>query len=189
MFFMSDRTHFTDKQAIRAEMKQKNRALTAEQRSAAADSIFQQVAALPEFQAAKCVAVFCALPDEPPTAEVLQRWSQSKHIVVPRVEGDCMRFFDYDPATQQSGAFGIEEPAETATLCSPAEIDLIVVPGVAFTIDGKRLGRGRGYYDKYLSQSEFHATRIGVCYKHQLVDELPTEPYDISMGAVVCNCD
>lgn len=184
---MSNTADFTNKRAIRAEMKQKNCALSAEERCAAADSIFKQVAALPAFQVAKCVAVFCALPDEPPTTQILQQWSQSKRIVVPRVEGDIMRFFDYDPQTQQSGAFGIEEPTGNARLCPPAEIDLIVVPGVAFTIDGKRLGRGRGYYDKYLAQPEFHASHIGVCYHHQLIDDLPTEPHDIFMEMVVSN--
>ncbi len=184
---MSNTADFTNKRAIRAEMKQKNRALGAEQRNTAADSIFRQVATLPAFQAAKCVAVFCALPDEPPTTEILRQWSLSKRIIVPRVEGDSMRFFDYDPQTQQIGAFGIEEPAENARLCPPAEIDLIVVPGVAFTADGKRLGRGRGYYDKYLSQPDFHASRIGVCYHHQLIDDLPTEPHDIFMELVVSN--
>ena len=68
-----------------------------------------------------------------------------------------MRFYDYDPASMNdSGSFGISEPEATA-LCRPEEIDFIIVPGVAFTAAGMRLGRGKGFYDKYLSQPGFRA--------------------------------
>ena len=105
------------------------------------------------------VALFASLKDEPLTAPALERWSRSKRIVLPRVEGDIMRFYDYDPASMNdSGSFGISEPEATA-LCRPEEIDFIIVPGVAFTAAGMRLGRGKGFYDKYLSQPGFRASR------------------------------
>lgn len=69
--------------------------------------------------------------------------------------------------------------------CDPAEIDLLVVPGVAFAPIGSRLGRGRGYYDRYLAQPGFRAATVGVCYRHQLVDDLPAEPHDRPVGCVV----
>lgn len=82
-----------------------------------------------------------------------------------------MRFYDYDPASMNdSGSFGISEPEATA-LCRPEEIDFIIVPGVAFTAAGMRLGRGKGFYDKYLSQPGFRAFKAGVCYPHQVVEE------------------
>ena len=96
-----------------------------------------------------------------------------------------MRFFRYDPAAMRPGAFGIAEPGPAAEECLPQEIDLVVVPGVAFTADGARMGRGRGYYDRYLSQPALRATKVGVCYAHQLCDGLPTEPHDVAMDAVV----
>ena len=116
------------------------------------------------------VALFASLKDEPLTAPALERWSRSKRIVLPRVEGDIMRFYDYDPASMNdSGSFGISEPEATA-LCRPEEIDFIIVPGVAFTAAGMRLGRGKGFYDKYLSQPGFRAFKAGVCYPHQVVE-------------------
>lgn len=65
------------------------------------------------------------------------------------------------------------------------EIDLVVCPGVAFTADGRRLGRGRGYYDRYLGDPVFRGFRVGVCYAHQLVDDLPVEPHDVRMDRVI----
>lgn len=80
-----------------------------------------------------------------------------------------MRFFDYDAATLVRGAFGIAEPGPSARECPPGRIDLIVVPGTAFTEAGARMGRGRGYYDRYLAQPGFRAVKVGVCFAHQLV--------------------
>lgn len=174
------------KKELRAAMKLRNRTMTPQQRVAAAVRIFSQVAAMPAFAAARCVGLFCALPDEPPTDEMLAAWNGTKRLVVPRVEDEQMRFCDYDSATLCVGAFGIAEPGAAAGLCDPSEIDLLVVPGVAFTTSGARMGRGKGYYDKYLSQSGFRATKVGVCYAHQLVAELPVEPHDVPMD-VVCS--
>lgn len=172
------------KREIRSAMRERNRSLSAGERAAAAGRIFGRIEASPAFRAARCVALFCALPDEPPTADALARWGRQKRIVVPRVEGETMRFFDYDPATLVRGAFGIGEPGPEAALCRPEEIDLIVVPGVAFTAGGVRLGRGRGYYDRYLAQPGMRARRIGVCFAHQLVETLPAEPHDAAMEQV-----
>lgn len=173
-----------EKKELRREMKRRNRAMTPEGRAAAAGRIFGRVGALPAFGAARCVALFCSLPDEPPTEEVLARWRMQKRIVVPRVAGEEMDFFEYDPATLVAGAFGIAEPGPEAVPCDPSEIDLIVVPGVAFTAAGERMGRGRGYYDRYFSREGMHAVKVGVCFAHQLVGELPVEPHDVRMDAV-----
>lgn len=96
-----------------------------------------------------------------------------------------MRFFEYDPSTLVSGAFGILEPGPSARLCPPEAIDLLFIPGVAFTTAGLRCGRGRGYYDRYLAHPEVRAVKIGVCYAHQVVPELPVEAYDVRMDGVI----
>lgn len=173
-----------EKKELRREMKRRNREMAPEERAAAAGRIFRRVGELPAFGAARCVAVFCSLPDEPPTDEALAQWSREKRIVLPRVAGEEMAFFEYDPATLVAGAFGIAEPGPGAVPCDASEIDLIVVPGVAFTAAGERMGRGRGYYDRYLSQPGMHAVKVGVCFAHQLVGELPVEPHDVRMDAV-----
>lgn len=174
-----------DKKELRKAMKARNLALDAARRSEAAARVMERVEALPAFAGARCVALFCSLPDELPTAEAFARWRSGRRLAVPRVEGDTMRFFRYDPATMAAGAFGIEEPGPGAEECAPGEIDLMLVPGVAFTAAGARLGRGRGYYDRYLSQPAFRGAKVGVCYAHQLASEIPVEPHDVRMDLVV----
>ena len=175
-----------DKQSLRQTMRRQNRALTCEERQPASARIFSQVEQHEAFAAARCIACYCALGDEPESLPALQRWSQSgRRVVVPRVEGDEMQFYDWSPSTQRIGSFGIDEPTHEARWCAPSEIDLMVVPGVAFTRDGMRLGRGKGYYDRYLSQPEFRARTIGVGYRHQLLEELPMEPHDKMLDWVI----
>ena len=165
-------------------MRRLNRALDSRQRLRASAAIFSAVERLPEFRAARTVAVFAALPDEPATDEVLARWASTRRVVLPRVEGDAMRFYACRPDALVFGAFGILEP-QGERPCPAGEIDLVVCPGVAFTADGRRLGRGRGYYDRHLGDPAFRGFRVGVCYAHQLVDDLPVEPHDVRMDRVI----
>lgn len=172
-----------EKKEIRRAMKRLNLALTEAERTTASADIHAAIEALPPFVGAQTVALFASLPDEPDTAPLLARWYGRKRLLVPRVEGDIMQFYDYTPEQMASGAFGIAEP-QAAQPVAPSQIDLILVPGTAFTADGARMGRGRGYYDKYMSQSGFRAFKAGVCYPHQLIDELPVEPHDIRVDTV-----
>ena len=174
------------KKELRAAMRRKNLGITPSERAAASGRIFARTELSEAFGRARTVGVFCSLADEPDTSEALARWSAAgRRLAVPRVEGDMMRFYEYDPRTMRPGAFGIAEPGLEARLCEPRELDLVIVPGTVFTAAGARMGRGRGYYDKYLAQPEVHAVKIGVCYAHQLVGELPSEPHDVAMDCVI----
>lgn len=117
------------KKELRAAMRRRNLGMDAAERAEASRRIFGRAGRLEAFGAARTVGVFCSLPDEPDTAETLARWSAVKRIVVPRVEGDVMRFCEYDPQTLRPGAFGIAEPGPEAQTCDPSEIDLVIVPG------------------------------------------------------------
>ena len=116
--------------------------------------------------------------------EAYAPYGKTLRVVLPRVEGDAMRFYACRPDALVFGAFGILEP-QGERPCPAGEIDLVVCPGVAFTADGRRLGRGRGYYDRYLGDPAFRGFRVGVCYAHQLVDDLPVEPHDVRMDRVI----
>lgn len=174
-----------EKKEIRREVRRRIGALGAEEKSRAAEQIFSDIESMECFRSAHNIALFAAMNDEVPTAIALERWPQlGKHIVVPRVEGDIMRFYDYSPERMQTGAFGIEEPMGDEEFAA-GDIDLIIVPARAFTLRGERLGRGGGFYDKYMSQPAFRATKIGIAFSCQIFDNLPYDKHDILVDSVV----
>lgn len=133
---------------------------------------------------ARVVALFSPLPDEPRIWPLVEDLSKSMAVLLPRIEGDVMNFYCYSPESMSSGAFGILEPVGGEPV-APYEIDVMVVPGVAFTSGGGRMGRGKGFYDRYMSRNDFRALKIGVCYAEQLIESIPMEPHDIKMDFVV----
>lgn len=169
----------TLRRAVRAEIAK----LSAEDKHQLSSQIFNNLASSKEIEEASVVALFISLDDEPSTALAIEQLSLRKRVVVPRIEGEEMEFYDLSEGLQK-GAFGIMEPRATAAV-SPDEIDVMVVPGVAFTRSGYRLGRGKGFYDKYLSRKGFRAYTIGVCYPCQLVKNIPTEKHDKMLDSVV----
>ena len=174
-----------EKSDIRREVRQRIKTMTQENMLSESREIFRKVEALDEFAKADCVALFAAMKDEVPTRETLIRWrDMGKRVVVPRVEGDIMRFYDYSPERMQVGAFGIEEPMGDEEVAAEA-IDLIIVPARAFTLEGVRLGRGGGFYDKYMSLADFRAYKVGITFACQIFDELPKDDHDILVDRVI----
>ena len=173
-----------DKKSIRREVKTRIAAMTVEEKRAASLGIFDEIVGAEQFRTASVVALFASLPDEPQTGGFIAEWSGRKRLVLPRVEGNVMRFYDYAPERMHEGAFGISEP-EVGTECPPEDIDFIIVPAVAYTRSGDRLGRGKGFYDRYMSQPAFRAYKVGVCFGTQIVDVLPSEPFDVRVDWVV----
>lgn len=167
-----------NKRSIRREIRRRMTSLTPVERLAASRTIFDAVEREPAFIEARTVALFASLADEPQTDLFLRRWHGVKRLLLPRVADGDMEFCDYAPDGMRRGAYGIAEPVSDVC-CLPADIDFMVVPGVAFTPDGGRLGRGGGYYDRYMSREGFRAFRAGVCFAVQCVDRLPLEPHDL----------
>ena len=131
------------------------------------------------WQSARTVAIFAPQPREP---DVEMLWSRAagKSFAYPRVEEGRLDLYRVDSLYELApGAFGVREPAaDPAHAVPPDALDLILVPGVAFTRDGARLGRGGGFYDRLLASLPAHTCKIGVCFDSQLVAELPIEPHD-----------
>lgn len=173
-----------DKHGLRSEMKKRTAEISPEAKASRSAAMFGQVEKELEAIGARVVAMYSALPDEPPTAEALERLSRRYEVLLPRVDGDDMEFFPYRTGEMGKGAFGIMEPKGT-TPVPPDRIDAMVVPGRAFTADGMRLGRGRGYYDRYLSRKGFRALKIGICFSQQIVDRIPAEEHDVRMDRIV----
>lgn len=131
------------------------------------------------------IACYCAMPDEVELATV---WNDERErFVFPRVEKNHgMSFFRIGKRGFISGAYGILEPNDDAELVPQQEIRTVICPGVAFTKKGIRLGRGAGYYDRWLAAyGEKMPTLIGVAFRERLLDFIPAESHDVTMDYVV----
>jgi 5-formyltetrahydrofolate cyclo-ligase len=139
------------------------------------------------FLHAHTLLLYSALPDEVPTQTLIDELvAQGKTVLLPRVVSDTdMELRRYSgPADLQQGAFGIMEP--TGELFTDyAAIDVAIIPGMAFDDEGHRLGRGKGYYDRFLAKLSPTTYKIGLCFSWQRVDHVPTDDHDIPMDEVI----
>lgn len=159
----------------------------ADGRTANENIVARRIERLPRFAAARTVALYHALPDEVPTAEMLRRWHGIKRLALPVISGDGEMFFrEYTgEGDLGAGTFGIAEPT-AGRVIPPEDIDIALVPGVAFDAAGRRLGRGKGFYDRYLSRPDAaRIYKVGICPPHALVPEVPAESHDVTMNEIL----
>lgn len=171
-----------NKKELRKSIKKLVAQMSVEEKMNEARYVFEQIENSDIFKNSKNIMLFASLPDEIPTLDTIERWAQSKIIFLPRVNGDDLDIIKYQPGTLHKGSYDIMEPEGNDTV-DPAVLDLIIVPGVAFDKEGNRLGRGKGFYDRFLAQT--HAATIAVCFDCQLVDHIPTEPHDLPAQFIV----
>ena len=171
-----------EKTELRKLMRARKRALDETQKQRAADAVFAAVEALDVFRNAQHILLYYSLPDELPTHRIVQRWAQSKTVYLPRVKGDDLEIVPYDDSLSDDNAFHIGEPQGEAV--DPACLQMIVVPGVAFDLHGNRMGRGKGFYDRLLATTP-RAFKLGVALDCQIVDDIPVEPHDKPMDAIL----
>lgn len=149
-----------EKTALREQMKQRLRAMTAEDRQSFSDEICEHVLQMTQWQQAESVILFLPLPSEP--------------IITP-LKLDCDVRKIPEVIIPQNPKDGIQ---------LPEQIDLVLVPGLAFSKDRHRLGRGGGYFDRLLSDRAKNAFKLGICFGFQMVDAIPTEAHDVMVDAV-----
>lgn len=170
------------KDEIRRAMRARKAMLDDNDRETAATLVFGRLEKSTPFMVAERILMYHSLPDELSTHRFLEKWGSVKQFFLPRVNGVNLDILPYDRSRMALGAFHIEEPTGDDTV-DVGKIDMIVVPGVAFDRSGNRLGRGKGFYDRLLADSR--ATRVGVGYGFQVVDEIETEPHDIGMDIII----
>ncbi len=156
------------------------------ERLAAASRVFSSLASMAAFTMAERVLIYHSLPDELSTHEFLDQWEGRKQFFLPRVNGLDLEILPYARTRTHLGAFRIEEPDgdDTADI---NDMDLIVVPAVAYDRSGNRVGRGKGYYDRLLARAK--ALTVGVCYDFQLFDagEIEAEEHDIPVHFIIAD--
>lgn len=175
----------TDKQELRKKIRAAKRAVPFCDKVSRSEAIMQQVEALSRFAEARTVLLYWSMDDEVYTHGLVSKWYEDKTLLLPCVDGDDLRLRQYTgPECMKAGEqFGIGEPTgpEWTDLES---VEVIVVPGVAFDKKGNRLGRGRGFYDRLLASTP-NAYKIGVAFDFQMVEDVPTEPFDKPMDIVI----
>lgn len=131
------------------------------------------------------VLAFVGVGTEPDTSSlILALWRLGATVYLPRVVRDEIVAVRHDVGELMvPGPYGI--PAPLGDPVDPSVIDIVVVPGLAFTRDGQRLGQGGGYYDRYLALIRADCATMGVCFREQIVPSVPAEMHDQSVGRVV----
>ncbi len=174
------------KTELRREMRLRLRTLGAT-RAEKSCAITAAIAEHPAFLRGRLIALFAPLPSEPDIEGLWQK--KTRGFCYPRVVGDEIEFVEVhtlDELVPSAWNSTVREPAQPgARIVPPSEIELILVPGLAFTRDGLRLGRGGGFYDRFLARLPTSAMKLGVCFDLQIVSELPTEPHDQHLPAVI----
>jgi 5-formyltetrahydrofolate cyclo-ligase len=181
-----------DKQAqkndLRANIRAIVKGLPSEKRKSDSEKICALLKTQPFFQAARSILFFASLAEEPDLWPLLnETLAGNKMVALPCFDQDNQV---YKPRRVTdlhveilSGKFGIREPVETCIAIPPNDLDLILVPGVAFGLDGHRLGRGKGYYDRLLQN--FTGKKNGVAFDEQIVDSVPSEKNDMRMDLIL----
>ena len=151
------------KAALRTEMMTRLRQMTAEERQSHSEEICERILEMTRWNEAQNVLLFSPLPSEP--------------MITP-LKLDC-------EARKVSCTNIPQNPRRESDLHLPETIELILVPGLAFSKDHHRLGRGGGFFDRLLAGRAAGAFKLGICFSFQVLESVPTESHDIVMDAIV----
>lgn len=174
---------YQEKEQLRKEISSRKKSYTSEDlynRSVEVLSVLEITGA---FQDADTIFIYNSMEDEVQTYDFIQKWSKEKNFYLPVVIGNDIAFRACDPTTGfKQSSFGIMEPVGK-NFTQYNKIDLIIVPGVAFDRKMNRMGRGKGFYDRFLPK--ISAPKMGICFDFQLFDIIPAQAEDIKMDFVI----
>jgi 5-formyltetrahydrofolate cyclo-ligase len=179
-----------DKKSLRKQVLHIRAELTEEARREKSAVIRRNILDFPLFHAAQCVFTFIPFGNEVDIKAVIDEGKNAgKRIAIPKtfVKEKYMVPYEYEGSGELvQGVYGIQEPEPgKAKIVQPSEIDLILVPGVAFDRKGGRLGYGGGFYDRFLAGYDGRPPLVAVCFKDQLVEEVPMETHDFQVDYIV----
>ena len=181
------------KKELRRRMLAARRALSESERASCSRQIAVRLLSLPEVRDAHCVFAYAAMPDEVRTEELLtQLLSEGRRVAIPLVTGERKMEAVELTSTEalERGAYGILTVKEGAgRILPPKEIDCALVPGVAFSPKGDRLGMGGGFYDAFLPRMRKDAARIAPAFSCQIAESIPCLPEDEGVDVVVTERD
>ena len=174
-----------DKKALRAQIRGLKRAMTEEQIVTKSERLGELFAQSQLYKNAQTIYGYLPYNQEVRTVAMLeQAIRDGKRVAVPKCYGDTMKFIYMDDLSKvESGYAGIPEPIADDPVADD-KTALVLMPGMAFTEKGDRMGYGGGFYDKFLAAEPEHPT-LALCYDFQMVDHLETEEFDIPVDKVL----
>lgn len=153
----------------------------------ASDDLLEELETLPCIDHSQVLAAFMPLKDEPQILSFLEQWIiDGKTLLLPRVDGEDMTFHLINSLNDlQPGAFGILEPDPTVSPEFNDSIPVFLIPGVAFSEEGVRVGRGKGFYDRHLKKHP-QAVKVGICFEKQVLNGyIAQNSWDVPMDYIV----
>lgn len=175
-----------NKNELREQVRAKRRLMTAEAVTEKSEKIQARLFAFDKYLNAKTVMLFMSAFKEPSTDNIIRdSLSRGKKLVIPVSDTETETIIpSYINGFEdlQKGAYGILEPKKIQP-ADISDIDFFLVPGIVFDKNGNRIGFGKGYYDKILTQS--NAEKCALCYEFQLLDKIPSDLHDIKMNTII----
>lgn len=177
------------KRDLRQQLRKALDALAPEQLAAKSAAAAQRLVEQPEFARAEVLMVFLSLPTEVDTTPiVLRSWQLRKRVLAPKVSWEQRRMIPIEIRSLTEdltrSELGVREPVSGLPI-PVSLIDLVIVPGLGFDGKGNRLGRGRGFYDRFLAHPEFRAVSCALAFEEQVTDDIPSEPLDRPVDMLV----
>ena len=174
-----------DKKELRRQIRELKRAMTPEQIEQASRRLGELFLDTPQYKNAKTIYGYLPYNQEVRTVPMLeQALKDGKKVAVPKCYGDEMKFIYLEDLTQvELGYCNIPEPIADGPVAED-ETALVLMPGMAFTKNGDRMGYGGGFYDKFLASEPNHPT-LALCYDFQVLEHLETEEFDIPVDCVL----
>jgi 5-formyltetrahydrofolate cyclo-ligase len=180
-----------NKEEIRRKILKKRLSLSSEDIRDKSHQVFLYLAETVEYINSQNIMLYTATRSEVQTEELIKMSiKMGKNIFVPIILPECLnlapsKIFDFDSELEK-GKKGILEPKkEYYRLFPPEDIDLIIVPGVAFDLSGNRIGRGFGYYDNFLRKASSSAKIIALAFEMQIVEKIPNDKNDIPVHKII----
>ncbi|PKQ65155.1 5-formyltetrahydrofolate cyclo-ligase [Labilibaculum filiforme] len=173
-----------EKRRIRKEIRVVKQNYSLEQKKKLSVPILKSLEQLPEFIEAKTIMLYWSMRDEVYTHDFVCKWAKEKRVILPSVKGETLdlKLFEGIDNLIEGEHYGIPEP-EGSVFMQEDEIELILIPGIAFDREKNRMGRGKAYYDRLLQS--LSAFKIGICFDFQVLDHVPIDEHDIKMDEIV----
>ena len=176
------------KKRIREEILSRRDREPEDLRRKKSQKIKEKLFSLKEFKKAHTILFYHSKGSEVETKEMMEEtlW-KGKRVLLPRVREREIYLGEIKDLEKdvEKGSFGILEPKETYRKTIPRGIDLVILPGIAFDLKGRRIGYGEGYYDHFLKKIPKRIPLIGLAYDFQVVSHLPGERYDRRVGKII----